>query len=90
MKTNKSKYKTLSCLKDIEYEKQFLQYKLAKKERMIERDWDAIHDTWGFLSVAGRVLSSVVEYIPVGFSIFSSITNLFQRKSGHRRNKKKS
>ncbi len=80
MKTNKSKYYNLSSLKEIEYEKQFLQYKLAKKEKMIERDWDNISDTWRFLSVAARGLSSVIEYIPIGISAFSSITNFFRKK----------
>lgn len=85
MKTNRSKYYNLSSLKEIEYEKQFLQYKLAKKEKMMERNWDAISDTWSFLSVAARGLSSIVEYIPVGVSAISSITNLFRGRSKHRR-----
>lgn len=85
MKTNKSKYRTLSSLKEIEYEKQFLQYKLAKKEKMMERDWDAIADTWSFVSMAARGLSSIVEYIPIGVSAFSTITNFFRGRSKHRR-----
>ena len=85
MKTNKSKYYNLSSLKEIEYEKQFLQYKLAKKEKMIERDWDSIADTWSFLSIAARGLSSIVEYIPIGVSAFSSISNFLRGRSRHRR-----
>jgi hypothetical protein len=85
MKTNKSKYYNLSNLKEIEYEKQFLQYKITKKEKMMERDWDAISDTWGFLSVAARGLSNIIEYIPAGVSAISSITNLFRGRSKRQR-----
>lgn len=81
MKMNRSKYYNISSLKEIEYEKQFLQYKLAKKEKMIERDWDAISDTWGFLSVAARGLSNIIEYIPIGVTAFSFITNFFRGRS---------
>ena len=84
MRTNRSKYYNISSLKEIEYEKQFLQYKLAKKEKMIERDWDAISDTWGFLSVAAKGLSNIIEYIPVGVSAFSSITNFFRGRAKRR------
>lgn len=85
MKMNRSKYYTLSSLKEIEYEKQFLQYKLAKKEKMIERNWDTISDTWGFLSVAARGLSHILEYIPIGVSAFPSIIKIFCGKSKYRR-----
>ena len=85
MKTNRSKYANISSLKELEYEKQFLQYKLAKKEKRIERDWDTIYDTWSFVSIIARTISNIVDYIPVGISAVSSITNLFGGKSKHKR-----
>ena len=81
MKTNNSRYRAISSLKDIECEKKLIQYKLERKEKMIEQDWDAIHDAWSFVSIAGRVVSNIAEYIPVGMSVISSVRNLFRKST---------
>ena len=81
MRKNNSRYRAISSLKDIECEKQIIQYKLNKKEKMIERDWDAIRGAWSFVSIAGRMVSNAVEYIPVAISTISSIRNLFRKKT---------
>ncbi len=81
MKTNKSKYASISNLKEIEYEKQFLRYKIERKEKIMEREWDEIHNTWGFVSTIANTISSVAQYIPVGVSVVSQITGFFRGRS---------
>jgi hypothetical protein len=83
MKRNnsRSRYRSLSNLKDLRYEQQFLQYKIKQKEKGIERDWNTIYDSWNFISTTANTLNSIIHYIPVCISAVSQIINSFRKKS---------
>jgi hypothetical protein len=82
--SSKSRYGSLSSLKELEYEKQLLQYKIKYKEKEIKRDWNIIYDKWNFIPNTLNTLRSIIEYIPVGVSVISQIINSFwKNKKDH-------